>query len=88
VERNTQSLFKLRHRASIQGAINKQEHPLDAVKTFYTLLHADTLFFYANSDQKDELYGQTVADPDGEDKVNLALDSLFKERGFTIQDGT
>ena len=46
VAKNPLSLNKLKHKASIQGTVSKQEHPLSAPESFYTLLHKEMLLFY------------------------------------------
>ena len=58
---------------------------MTAAASFFTLLHQEMLLFYSDTDEADESHKD---DNDTEDKVNQAMDDLFKERGFTIYEGT
>ena len=49
VAKNPLSLDKLKHKASIQGIVSKQEHPLSAPESFFTILHKEMLLFYSNN---------------------------------------
>ena len=88
VAKNPLSLNKLKHKASIQGTVSKQEHPLSPPESFYTFLHKEMLLFYAhqsNSNGNDEMANNDHLDPS--DKVNQAMDNLFRERGYLIIEG-